>query len=610
VNPNSDAMVSTRLAGSLLLLQLFVSCHLSSQTTINAGNVSGVWTAAGSPYLVNGNISVPASGTLLIQPGAAIKFSGHYKLTVSGCLKAIGTAASPVDFFPGSSAGWQGIRFINQISSQDSSVLKFCKLTGGNANGSGDDAFGGAILVKFASKLGVYNCTLAANTASLGGAIYLYYGNISLKNNTINGNSAAWGGGIYSENSSPAISNNLITSNSSTVIGGGGIFIANGASTPTITSNFISFNSASGGNGGGICAEEKFVALTNTVSNNVAEYGGGGLSIEDGTLVANVISSNSVTGSGMKNGGGILVSHCYQLTVSNNFICNNSSGNGAGIFLAEQIDNYVKLFNNVIVNNQASDPVYGGGGIYCWNSEPVIANNTIANNRAVGNGGGLLCNTGSWPRVYNSILYGNTATAGNQIHIANAGNYLDLRSNNIQGGLTAISGSTFSGTSSNNIDTLPLFVLPTAGSGNGFSGLSGDWHLGIGSNCIDRGDLGIPYLLIDKDGSPRIMGTCIDIGAYEFPGLVIVGSVNNDHEKEISLVPNPFSTSAKIMFANKRDNILLRIYNVAGILVRTENFIGCDEITVERDCLPSGIYFYALTETSGKTAFSKFIVTD
>src|SRR5690606_937599 len=49
----------------------------SAQTTIPGGSLSGAqtWTPAGSPYLVQGDVTIPAGASLEIQPGVEVRIA-------------------------------------------------------------------------------------------------------------------------------------------------------------------------------------------------------------------------------------------------------------------------------------------------------------------------------------------------------------------------------------------------------------------------------------------------------------------------------------------------------------------------------------------------------
>ena len=89
------------------------------------------------------------------------------------------------------------------------------------------------------------------------------------------------------------------------------------------------------------------------------------------------------------------------------------------------------IIGNLIYNNEA----VVGGGIYCLQSNPLIISNTICNNVAEENGGGLVVNHNSNPIQINVILWGNIASSGNQVHLYTNLALPDFYYCNIQGGI-------------------------------------------------------------------------------------------------------------------------------------------------------------------------------
>jgi hypothetical protein len=89
----------------------------AATTVTGAVNFDTTWTAAGSPYILTGTVSVASGVTLNIDPGVVVQArngtSTSYELTVNGTLRANGTAANPVTFTveTGTSSGqWAGLR--------------------------------------------------------------------------------------------------------------------------------------------------------------------------------------------------------------------------------------------------------------------------------------------------------------------------------------------------------------------------------------------------------------------------------------------------------------------------------------------------------------------
>ncbi|MDZ7331297.1 MAG: TonB-dependent receptor [candidate division KSB1 bacterium] len=63
-----------------------------------SGPQSGVWRIDGSPYIVTGDVVVPANATLKIDPGVIVKFNGYYRILVQGSLIAEGVMGKRIIF--------------------------------------------------------------------------------------------------------------------------------------------------------------------------------------------------------------------------------------------------------------------------------------------------------------------------------------------------------------------------------------------------------------------------------------------------------------------------------------------------------------------------------
>jgi parallel beta-helix repeat protein len=290
-----------------------------ASTTTPGGTVSGTWTASGSPYLIDGDITVPSGQTLTIEPGVEVIFQSWYKLTVSGTLLAEGTESSPI-LFTGihPTADWLGIRF---FSGSDASRLTYVIVEKGRATGASPEDGGGGIYVENSSPTISYS-TIRDNFAKrYGGGIYLTGSNATLMGNTITNNSAgqggsAAGGGIFMLNSNPELTGNVIRGN--------WVYVSGSFSTPT-------------GAGGGIFARSSDPVLRyNVISDNRVDghlnsnARGGGLHLyySDADLINNTITGNTVgedTGGyySAKEGGGIYI-YWSSPTVVNTVLWNDT----------------------------------------------------------------------------------------------------------------------------------------------------------------------------------------------------------------------------------------------------------------------------------------------
>jgi len=538
-----------------------------AQTTIQGGDVSGIWTLASSPYYIDGDITIPNDSTLIIEPGVLVEFQDHYALYVQGRLFAVGTATDTIVFTINDTTGfsninipdgsWHGIRFIDTPVNNDSSMIVYCKLQYGKANGY--------------------------NPASAGSGGVIYVGNFSklcISNSTICNSAAFVGGGLaFEDNSSGKINNTLISNNRAALWGGGLNCIT---SNPVIENVTIERNSASSG-GGISCSYSSNPSLVNViVSNNSADIHAGGIFCSFG-------------------------SNPYLLDV---LISNNSATYGAGINCRDNSSPY--LTNVAIVKNIAQT---SAGGISCGNNSiPDLINVTISNNRADYWGGAFYCYD-SHPRLVNSILWNNPPE---EIYFSDYSGYTNsimIAYSDIQDGENGIV------TNNNatvywldgNLDTYPVFV-DTA---------NGDFRLQEGSPCIDSGVQ--DTVLVYNNGQDTLivqalsyLGYSPDMGAYEFdPAIVIKNSI--DLPIQYSLYqnfPNPFNPTTTINYSIPASSfVTLKVYDVLGneitALVNEEKPAGeyNVEFRIDNLELSSGIYFYRLQAVPTGRQAGSFVET-
>ena len=167
-------------------------------TEIPAGEVSGTWTQAESPYFISGDISVQENGDLVIEPGVQVFFVGQYGMTIGekARLVAEGTANSPIEFTAfNRDIGWTGLRFIDSGSDD---ILSHCSISFSKKNSG------------FITE---YNPDADEN--SCGGAVFCYYSDPIIANCKITNNVGDKGGAIYCDESYPIISNTVIANNAS-----------------------------------------------------------------------------------------------------------------------------------------------------------------------------------------------------------------------------------------------------------------------------------------------------------------------------------------------------------------------------------------------------------
>jgi CSLREA domain-containing protein len=231
-----------------------------------------------------------------------------------------------------------------------------------------------------------------------------------------------------------------------------------------------------------------------------------GILNEGNATVRNSIISNNLT-SGIYNSGTIYI--------NDSLITGNHGSGGAGIrTYAPSSQTFVT--NSTISGNQASNR---GGGIYMASQgftpgRLVIVNSTITNNQARLQGGGIRIDSGGTSSIVNSIIADNTSTTTPELEAS--GSFTSL-GNNLVG---SAPGSTYGSTgwiSSDILNTDPRLGLLQDNGGPTFTHALLDCSpaRNAGNSALAIDPQTQQPLTVDQRGFARIVGTTVDIGAFE-----------------------------------------------------------------------------------------------
>ncbi|MDP8314962.1 MAG: right-handed parallel beta-helix repeat-containing protein [Candidatus Celaenobacter antarcticus] len=413
------------------------------------GEGGGIFCRSSSPSLENVTISDNSAG----RYGGGISCSNYsspslVNVTISG-----------------NSAGWFGGGIYCCYDSSPS--LENVTISNNSATGSYEQGEGGGIFYNSSSP-SLENVTISGNRAGrYGGGICCKNSSPSLVNVTISDNSAigcfdAQGGGIFCNSSSPSLENVTISGNSAGTIGGG-MYCYNSYPSFNATNRCnIYSNTIEIMRGFGVdiysyncdvidVIVDTFTVMTPTdyYASPINQFTFDILHSIEGSLVnadvyVSVDGDDSNTGtspdepfktikhalskiysdslnintihltqgvfSDSTNGEMFPIhwSDYVNLSGSNQEYTILDARNMSGVMEFDNVNNVI-IENITITNGNAED----GGGIYCNNSSPSLANVTISSNSATGGysqgeGGGIFCNSSS-PSLVNVTISENSA---------------------------------------------------------------------------------------------------------------------------------------------------------------------------------------------------------
>jgi len=357
---------------NLLCLIIATVSQSYAQTPVPAGPVSGTWGIGGSPYLIQGDITLAEGEQLTIEPGVRVEFQGHYSLYVQGSLMAAGTVSDSIMFTINDSTGfhninstdggWHGIRFGYLSPGSDSSRIRYCVFAFGKAVGTTtEDKSGGAIAVNQYDDLVISNAVFVMNAAQeSGGAVAVAYSDIQLYENSFMHCRAKNGGGIGIYSSSPELWLNLFVDNHAENSGGGVSLFYN--SHCEITDNLFAGNFANYGGALQIESNCNPVLRNNLIYSNVAYEEGGGADLEENCQAAFI--NNTIVGNFALFGGGIDVEVNSSPVFRNTIIRGNTAFvDGSQIHLFSE-DSDPDFYYCDIEGGADSIGTWYGGSIY------------------------------------------------------------------------------------------------------------------------------------------------------------------------------------------------------------------------------------------------------
>lgn len=244
--------------------------------------------------------------------------------------------------------------------------------------------------------------------------------------------------------------------------------------------------------GGGVWCDSSSALLTNCTltGNSAAENGGGAYG---GTLNNCTLTNNSAVGSWWSDGfhsfyGDGAGGGAAAATLNNCLVIRNDARTSGGGAVGCVLNNCLVSSNSARASYD-SYRFYGGGGV----SGCTLNNCTVTDNSTFGFGGGESGST-----VKNCIVYYNTAS---------------MAAPNFSGNPAYCCTTPIPTSGVGNITNEPLFV----------DRLGGDFRLQSTSPCINAGYNAYAANTSDCGGNPRIVGSSIDMGAYE---LQTLGSVS------------------------------------------------------------------------------------
>lgn len=280
-----------------------------------------------------------------------------------------------------------------------------------------------------------------------------------------------------------------------------------------------------GGDGGGIYSDGELHLLACKVYGNQTGNGGTGSGGAGG---------RGGDGGAIKNAGGVLMLQAVSVAHNTNGAGGAGVGGGAGGNGAVWNSGTLVAQNSTLAGNAAGGGGFGstgtggegGGGGAVWNTSvgsAVLSNTTVAGNSAGTGGGGAVSGAagagGGLRNDGGTLAVGHTIVGDNSVAPGGVGP-------DVAGTLTSLgyllvqytNGLALAG----DFTGVQLDVDPSFGPLDDYGWATLVRVLGFRSPAINAGDPAFqPPPAVDQNGSPRVVGGVIDLGAYEVPNTLL-----------------------------------------------------------------------------------------
>ncbi|MCB1060064.1 MAG: T9SS type A sorting domain-containing protein [Calditrichaeota bacterium] len=564
------------LLGCLVLL---LGNWAKADSTFVSGAVSGLWTADGSPYIVQGDLTVQENDTLQISPGVRVYFTGPFVLDVdsSAVLWALGAEEDSIVFTgptDSDSTRWAGLyaRYTSDTlrfrycvfenatgrvqptsyyygavtSVHNQLLMEHCAIRGNSSAGSYDVHGAGLRINDRGSGDGSYtinDCIFENNSGFHGGALGIEDGEGTISRCIFRNNFAQSGAAVYSFISASHYRDCSFTGNAA-LARGGAIWIE-GNHGDMVDCEFTGNHSDGIGGavcdtwGGGTTDQPKYEGCE--FRNNSADSIGGAVIVGGNSTVKKCLFLENDA----QDGGGLYYAiYSQPLTVTQCTFAENSASDGsAAVSMSSQPYGSFYIVNSAFADNEGNTVI----------RYPDCAVSHFRNNLI-------------WENQTAAIFEGDACAAKHVVDQVNAnGDSCDQDFN---------------------LYLDPVFV----------DAENGDFHLLQGSPMIDAGVTGDNFATTNDPDS-----TLPDIGVFYFNQTPSASDKPAAAPGELALLqnyPNPFNGETTIEFELQTPaHATLELFDITGRWVRTlfdGNTRGRQFVRVEMNDLASGIYIYRL----------------